>query len=128
MNRFTAVINTLIKKLRIDDFNMGEAGVVRLRIADKQTYALEEIAEEVLIQLLLPVSLFEAAQIKKKLILLADYRRVKRAQIFVLRHSKEKLILQIRVAIEDFSVNTIEQSMEYLAHCAEYALGQRETI
>ena len=128
MSQFAEVIEAFGQRLGVQSLSLNEQGVVQLKLESGLTYALEETEEVLLVQLLFHVPSFEAGKIKKRLLLLADYRKYKKHPFYVLRYSSESLILQMRLQAEELSVQSLEQSMEYLMHCSEYAMGHRTML
>lgn len=128
MSQFAEVVEAFGQRLGVQGLSLNEHGVVQLKLESGLTYALEETEEVLLVQLLFSISTFEAGEIKKRLLLLSDYRKPKRNPLYVLRYSSESLILQMRLQPEELSVQSLEQSMEYLMHCSEYAKGHRAML
>lgn len=128
MSQMTEVIQAFGQRLGIQDLALNAQNVVQLKLESGLTYALEEVEDVLLVQLLFPITPFEAPAIKKRLLLLADYRKSKKRPVYVLRYSDESLILQIRLPAEELNVQSLEQSMEYLLHCTEYATNHREMV
>lgn len=128
MSQFAKVIEAFGQMLGVQRLSLNEYGVVQLKLESGLTYALEEAEDALLVQLLFSVSTFEGLNIKKRLLLLADYRKYKKNPIYVLRYSSDSLILQMRLPPEELSIQSLEQSMEYLLHCSEYAMGHRGIV
>lgn len=128
MSQFTKVIEDFGKMLGVQQLSLNEQGVVQLKLESGLTYAFEEADEVLLVQLVFSISTFEAGDIKKRLLLLADYRKHTKNPVYVLRYSNDSLILQMRLSPEEVSVQSLEQSMEYLLHYSEYAMGHRSMI
>jgi type III secretion system chaperone SycN len=128
MSQFAEVIKAFGQMLGVQNLSLNAQGIVQLKMESGITYALEETTEVLLVQLLFPVSTFDGREIKKRLLLLTDYRKRKNKPFYVLRYSSESLILQMRLHPEELSVQSLEQSMEYLMHCVEYARGHRAML
>lgn len=128
MSQFAETIEAFGQMLAVQGLQLNAEGVVQLRLENGLIYALQETESALLLQLLFPVSPFEALDVKKRLLSLADYRKQPKMPIHILRYSSESLILQLRFFSENVSVQGLDEGMTYLLYCMEYAFGRRESV
>lgn len=128
MSQIAETIEAFGQVLGVQGLQLNAQGVVQLRLGNGLTYALEDTEDALLLQLLFPISNFEALGVKKRLLSLADYRKQPKMPIHILRYSNENLILQLRFSPDEVSVQGLDAGMEYLFRCMEYAFGRLEAV
>lgn len=128
MNQFAEVVEAFGNQLGVQNLQLNAQGVVQLRMENGVIYALEETEEALLLQLLFPVAAFESLEIKKRLLLLADYRKQPKMPLYILRYSKENIILQLRLLPVQANVQSLGEGMDFLFRCMEYAFARREAV
>lgn len=128
MSQFAETIEAFGNQLGVQNLQLNAQGVVQLQLENGLIYALEETEEALLLQLLFPLVAFESLEIKKRLLLLADYRKQPKMPLYILQYAKENIILQLRFLPAQTNVQSLGEGMDYLFRCMEYAFSRREVV